>query len=78
MTGMKADDRMLIPDDPSPMMAVIIFNKKIDVLVDSKNTCRWIQALSMGQGGDKITLVNIYRQFSMPADIFVHKLERIF
>jgi len=31
----------------------------------------------MGLGGDKITLVNIYSQFSMPADIFVHKLERI-
>jgi len=30
-----------------------------------------------GAGGDKITLVNIYSQFSMPADIFVHKIERI-
>jgi len=36
MTGMRTDDRILIPDDPNPMVVVIIFNKKIYVLVESK------------------------------------------
>jgi len=31
----------------------------------------------MGLRGDKITLVNIYSQFSMAADIIVHKRKRI-
>jgi len=34
MTGMRADDRILIQADPNPMVAVIIFNKKKDVIVD--------------------------------------------
>jgi len=75
--GMPTDAVTLIPEDPGPMVAVVIFNKKIEALVDSKYTCKWIQTFSLKLGKHQITIVNLYCQFSMPADIFVNKLETI-
>lgn len=75
--GMPTDAVTLITEDPGSMVAVVIFNKKIEALVDSKYTCKWIQTFTLKLGKHQITIVNLYCQFSMPADIFVNKLETI-
>ena len=60
MQGMPAGARVVLPMDDHPMVAIIIFNKNIDILVHATNCDRWVQCVEISEGKTKFILVNIY------------------
>jgi len=77
LIGMRTDATVLVPEDLNPMVAVPILNKKINVLVDTQNTCTWIQVIRIQLNSKIITLVNMYCQFSISVNVFGSRLEEI-
>jgi len=49
---------------------ILVFNNKIEILVDSRFTCKWILTFILKLGTEQIIIVNIYCQFSIPTYIF--------
>jgi len=77
LLGMPTYAVTILPEDPTPMVAVVIFKKDIETLVHLKYEDRWTLCVEISRGNHKVIIVNIYCQFSLPRDIFVRRLEGI-
>lgn len=67
----------ILPNDPTPMVAVVIFNRNIDALTHLRYADKWTLCVDVSRGNYKVTIVNIYCQFSLPREIFVQKIDNI-
>jgi len=74
LQGIPADATTILPEDPNPMMAAVVFNKQIKVLIRMEYSCRWIQCTELKLGRQKINVVNVYCQFSLLRDDFVYRI----